>query len=267
MNKPTIIDFHIHFFPDLIAEKAMQSIGGRADVTPLTDGTKGDTLRKLEAWGVDQGVFLPIATKPSQQQTINNFAASVNGGKLFSFGSVHPFAPDALEVLEKIKGLGLHGVKLHPEYQKFFLDDPLAIKVYARCGELGLPIVYHAGEDLGFVQPYHSDPQKIARLLDQLPEVCFIAAHMGGYNQWEDVLKYLAGKNIYFDTAFIDGRMEKDIARKIIAKHGADKILFGSDCPWVSSAGTIKYLNDLGLSQSEKEAIFSGNALRLLGLN
>lgn len=267
MNKPKIIDFHIHFFPDPIAQKAMQSIGRRADVTPLTEGNKDDTLKKLQDWGVDQAVFLPIATKPSQQRTINTFAASVNGGKIFSFGSVHPFAPDALEELAKIKELGLYGVKLHPEYQDFFLDDPQAVKVYERCGELGLPIVYHAGEDLGFIKPYHSDPQKIARLLNQLPEVCFIAAHMGGYNQWEDVLKYLAGKNIYFDTAFINGRMDKEIAKKIIAKHGSEKILFGSDCPWSSSEDTINYLNDLGLSDSEKEAIFSGNALRVLGIN
>jgi len=268
MNKQKIIDFHIHFFPDLIAKKAIASIRDRAaEVFPLTLGTKADTLRMLEAWGIDEAVYLPIATKPSQQQTINAFAASVNGGKIYSYGSVHPFAPDALEELEKIKEMGLYGVKLHPEYQNFFLDDPLAMKVYARCGELGLPVLYHAGEDLGFAQPYHSDPQKIIRIVDELPEVCFIAAHMGGYRQWENVLENLAGKNIYLDTAFIADRMDKDIAKKIIDKHGADKILFGSDCPWASSAETVNFINDLGLPEKDRDAIFSGNAQRLLGIN
>ena len=139
-----IIDFHIHTFPDALAERAVKKLSETAKIPSYTDGTVTDTLRKMKQWKVDKGVFLNIATKPSQQRTINDRCLSMNDPRIIPFGSVHIDSEDRLEELERVKKLGMKGIKLHPDYQGFFFDDPRAYPVYERCADLGLIVVLNA---------------------------------------------------------------------------------------------------------------------------
>ena len=110
------IDFHTHAFTETIAEKAMSNLTRtmmesdfREKAMPVTNGTVKELLEKMNEWGVDKSVILPIATKPSQQHTINNWAESVQkefSERLICFGTVHPDADDALQELERIKEIG-----------------------------------------------------------------------------------------------------------------------------------------------------------------
>lgn len=266
------IDFHTHAFADAIAERAVAKLentimtsGYPKPVPPVTRGTVGELLQKLDEWGVDKGVLLPIATKPSQQRTINDWAASVQCDKLYCFGTVHPDAEDALTELERVKSLGLRGIKLHPDYQGFFADEERIFPIYRKCAELGLPVILHAGLDALSMDCIHCTPQMSARVLDAVPEMTLILAHFGGNELWDDVEKYLVGRNVYFDTAFIDGSISDEQALRIIKAHGADKILLASDCPWHPSSAEIGLINRLDLSDTEREMICSGNALKLLG--
>ena len=63
------------------------------------------------------------------------------------FGSVHPSHPDALKELERIHALGIKGIKFHPDYQYFFVDEERMFPIYEKCGKLGLIVVFHAGWD------------------------------------------------------------------------------------------------------------------------
>ena len=117
------IDCHIHAFPDGIAERAMKKLSDIAGFPHYSLGTEEDTRRILSDSGVDVGVLLPIATKPSQQSSVNAWAALANHGNIVSFGTVHPDNIDYLEELDRIKSLGLKGVKIHPDYQGFYLFE------------------------------------------------------------------------------------------------------------------------------------------------
>ena len=117
-----LVDFHVHAFAEKIAARAIGQIAGKADLIPETDGTAEGLRRRLREWGVDKGVVLPIATKPTQQTIINDWAAQQQDDILYCYGSVHPDAPDVLEELERIRQLGLHGIKLHPDFQRFDID-------------------------------------------------------------------------------------------------------------------------------------------------
>ena len=52
----------------------------------------------------------------------------------------------------------------------------------------------------------------------------------------------------------------------MIKSHGAEKILFASDCPWSDPRREKVMIEALDLRQREKDAIFSQNILRLLDL-
>lgn len=262
-----VIDFHTHAFPDVIAPRAMEKLsfvsGG---LIPYTDGTAEGLRAQMKENGVDFSVVLSIATNPRQQHAVNDFAAALNGREgLVAFGSVHPDAPDAIEELERIADMGLRGVKLHPDYQGFAVDDERMVPIYKKISLLGLITVFHAGVDYGFPPPYGATPEKMARALRYFDSPV-VAAHLGGVGCYTDVLRYLCGENLYFDTAFTFSMLPKYYAEKIIEAHGTDNILFGTDCPWHTAALERRLIETLSLSDEDKEKIYSGNAKRLLGL-
>ncbi len=197
---------------------------------------------------VDVSVVLNIATNAHQQHSVNDFAAQINNGKtIISFGSVYPHSPDVLEELDRIKDLGLKGVKLHPDYQRFQVDDPKMKPVYQKISSLGLITLFHAGLDYGFPPPYQCMPQNMANALKWFDSPV-IAAHWGGLNVSEEVIKHLCGLDIYFDTAFGYASMPKYYAQTILEKHGANKILFGTDLPWHTPNMELRQLDFLSLS-------------------
>ena len=93
-----------------------------------------------------------------------------------------------------------------------------------------------------------------------------VAAHFGGYTEWEDSLKYLAGRNVWFDTSSSLWTLSFDLAHKIILKHGADKFVFGSDFPMWSHRGELNRFLSLKLSETENEKILYQNAKNLLNI-
>lgn len=262
------IDFHVHAFADKIAHRTVESLAEVAWVKPATDGTLAQTEQTMQSWGVDGFVVLSIATKPSQHLVCNNWAASVKSDHVFPFGSVHPDGEDALAELERIKSLGLYGIKLHPDYQHFFVDEERLFPIYRKCGELGLPILFHAGLDPVSPDEIHCTPEMAAKILDKFPDTQMILAHLGGNALWDEVETTLAGQfdNLWMDTSLTGTFVEEEQLGRIIQKHGVDKILLASDCPWDTTDKTIAKIRRLGLSPDEEHAIFAGNAERILHL-
>ena len=182
------IDFHIHAYADEIADRAVQKLKDTANCNVYTNGRIDDTRQKLKEWGIDYGVLLPVATKPTQQTTINNWAKEQNHGNIISFGTVHPDSDELYSELERISSLGLHGVKLHPDYQGHFMFEPCMQRIYEKCGELGLPVILHMGYDPISTMTFHAMPADLAEMAKKYPDCTFIGAHMGGMANWERVL-------------------------------------------------------------------------------
>ena len=261
-----LIDFHTHCFPDKIALSAVNKLsfvsGG---LTPYTDGTVSGLRTLMKQSGVDKSVVLGIATNARQQKNVNDFAASINGDDIIAFGSVFPDSEEVLEELERIKEMGLKGVKLHPDYQGFSVDDIKMKPIYEKISSLSLITVFHAGNDYGFAPPYGATPEKIERALGWFSSPV-IAAHFGGVGCGEGVLKHLAGKDIYFDTSYAYGTQSKYFFEKILEKHGTDKLLFGTDTPWHTADMELRLLNSLDISEADMEKITHKNAEKLLGI-
>jgi uncharacterized protein len=262
-----LIDFHTHIFPDKIASRAIQNLSERAGgAIPYYDGTIEGLLAFMQKNSIDKSVVLNIATNPTQMRSVNDFAASVNGGSLVSFGSVHPDATDALDELDRIADLGLKGIKFHPDYQAFYGDDPKMWPIYEKAAKLGLVVVFHAGVDIGLYPPVYMTPRRLANALAPLQGAVVVAAHFGGYMMWEEAIECLAGKDVYFDTAYSAGSIPPGIVRRIIKEHGADRILFGSDLPWSDPVEEERLLETLQLTDDELQNIYYRNAQRILNI-
>ncbi len=268
-----LIDFHVHILPEKIADKAFGAMQEKVRTVSKIDqplyyrGTYEALKEKLAASKVDLCVPMPIATGISQSQSINRFAKDISDGeRIISFASVHPQQPDAIETLKEIKALGFIGIKLHPDYQLTFVDDEKFIRLVKTAGELGLHTTIHAGFDAGIAPPNRGTVDRMRVLLDKTDASTVTLAHMGGFKQWDEVEQYLVGTKAYFDTSVVSRFMDIEQYRRIIIKHGADRILFGSDLPWEDPADTLAFLKNAGLSDEETELITHKNAEKLLGL-
>lgn len=255
-------DFHTHAFTDSLAERAVGSLSETGGIKPVTDGTLGGLKRALAERNIGGAMILPIATKPKQQTNINNWAAEIMRDGIYCCGSVHPDAADAVEEVGRIKSLGLCGVKFHSEYQMFRPDEERMFPIYERIAELGLIAVFHGGWDPYCKGAVRAVPESFANIAKRFPQMKIVAAHLGGMRLWDEVEEHIAGKldNIWLDTGIVSKYIDDSRLFKIIKLHGAERVLFGSDCPWDDPLDEIKLISRLPLSEHEKELIFYKNA-------
>lgn len=263
-----IIDFHTHAFPDKIAEKAMGSLSAcSGGAVPFHDGTIDSLKKYLNDNNIDKAVVLNIATNPRQEHSVNDFALSLVGDeKIIPFGSIHPESDNIDIELQRLKEAGIKGIKLHPDYQGFFVDEKRMIPIYEKISSMGFITVFHAGVDIGYPQPVHCTPKALKDVLPYFNNTPVVAAHFGGYLLWQDTLKYLCGSDVFLDTSFSFSRMPPQYAADIIKNHDDTKILFGSDMPWSGSTGEKRFIDSLNLTDSQKNNILSNNAKRILNI-
>lgn len=262
-----IIDFHTHCFPERIAAKAIENLAAAGAEIPYHNGSEQSLLENIKAMGADMAVVLNIATNPRQQKSVNDYAIYLNKLEgITAFGSVHPDSPDALEELERLKKAGIKGIKLHPDYQHFFVEEQRLFPIYEKAAELGLITVFHAGVDIGLPDPVHCTPEALANILPLFKGTAVVAAHFGGYMMRAETLRHLIGKDIYLDTSYSHSRFPPPWAKEIIEAHGAKKILLGSDMPWSRTDYEMNYVKSLGLSEEDLALVLGKNAQRLLSI-
>lgn len=259
------IDFHTHCFPDEIAARAVPKLSEHSGIPYFVDGTVGGLRASMRRNGIDASVLLQIATKPAQTPTVNRWAIEQDCDDIVGFGSVHPDYPQWRDELDRVADAGLKGIKLHPDYQAFFVDaDPLK-PIYEHAIARGLILVFHAGVDVGLPDPVHCTPARLLTVYDILRQGTVVLAHMGGWRLWHEVETELAGSTFYFDTSYCSGKLADEDFRRLIRKHGVERILFGSDSPWEDQADALAGVAALGLTPEEEAAVLGGNAARILG--
>ncbi len=257
-----IIDFHAHIYPQKIAEKAVASIGKFYNIDMRGPGTAGTLVDNGNKVGVVKYIVHSTATKPAQVEAINNFIISeISAEKRFiGFGTLHQdFTKTETEII-RIRDAGLKGIKLHPDFQAFKVDDPKMDFAYEVLAHYKMPVLFHAGD----IRYDYSGPRRIARVLEKHPDLIIIAAHFGGYTQWDDAYEYLAGRDLWFDTSSTLWKLPVRDALRIMEKHGYERFLFGSDFPMWDHENELKRILELKLSDEKLEAVLFGNGARLL---
>ena len=258
-----IIDFHTHTFPEKIAKGAIKKLEEFSNWKAIGDGTLDVLIEQMDAAGVDMSVVAPVATSEKQVTAINR--KLINIDRIVTLGAMHPGFSDYEAELGFLKQSGVQGIKLHPDYQSFRVDDKKLFGLYEKLQANDMFILFHAGLDIGLPPPYGACPDMIRVVAENFPKLKIVAAHFGGFDMWDGVLEYLAGvENVWLDTALCADIMNDDIFYKILNKHGYEKILMATDWPWKGVKDTIDWLEGKKLKQNELEGILGGNARGLL---
>lgn len=260
-----VIDIHTHVFPDPVAASAIPALEAEADVTAVSDGTVAGLLAEMDRAGVAVSVTQPVATKPSQVRSINDWAATLASERIVPFGAMHPEIDDPAIEIERMASLGLRGFKLHPEYQDFEPHEGRMGVVYEAAVSHAMTILFHAGVDIG-LPTLRGTPASFAAMIETWPDLVCVLAHMGGFKLWSDVTEHLAGSEVYLDTSYTLGHLPDEEFVALVRAHGAERIVFGSDGPWTDPAAEIAHLRGLPLAHDELDAILGGNAEQLLAL-
>ena len=258
-----IIDTHVHIYPDSIAEKAAGSIGQFYEMPMGYDGSTGTLLRICARAGVDKCVLCSVATSPAQARPINAFLAKEKDRLGFAaLCALHPqMTREALAAeLDFARAQGFAGAKLHPDFQRFHADDPGVFFLYEALAQARFPLLLHAGDKRhGF-----SSPQKVAGAAKAFPGLTIVAAHLGGWSQWEDGARLLPGcGNVFVDTSSSLYSLAPGQALEIIRAFGAERVLFGTDYPMWDAQDELRMLRGLGLTAQELDLILHKNAEKL----
>ena len=263
-----LIDSHCHIYPDRIAEKAVEHIRHFYEGLAFApfDGTR-KTLREAgEAAGVTHFVVHSVATTPAQVSSINRFIAEsqeLSQGAFIGLGAMHPQSENQERDLEEILSLGFHGVKLHPDTQRFAVDGPEAFAIFELLEAKGVPVLVHTG-DYRFD---YSNPERVSHVLAHFPNLKMIGAHFGGWSVWDDAVRLLSDyPNFRVDTSSCSPWLSKERAEEIIRAYGPERVMFGTDYPMWRPEPELAFVRSLDLTEDELEAICYKNCAEFYGI-
>lgn len=260
---PRVVDLHVHAFPDRIAEAAVAGLERATGYERHYDGTLAGLRASMARNGVERAVVQPVATRPESVAGINDWAARNQDARVAFFGAMHPDHPDPGAEIARLAGLGLRGVKLHPEFQAFRPDEDRMAPLYEALVRHDLVLFFHAGADIA-IDTVSSTPAAFARVLDAYPSLRVVLAHMGGWQQWDEVLDVLAGRDVVLETAFTIAFTGEERFLELVRAHGAERVAFGSDGPLGDVAAELRRFDALPLGDDEREAVMWRTAARLL---
>lgn len=261
-----ITDFHTHAFPDALAERAMRTLLAETkDVTAWHDGRLSSLVASMDRAGIHRSVVCSIATKPDQFGKILAWSGEIRSERIIPFPSIHPLDPEAVARVRAIADAGFAGIKLHPYYQDFNLDDPVMDPIYRVLDDCGLILVCHTGFDVAFPRIRKCDPSRIAAVAERHPKLRFVATHLGAWEDWDEVEARLIGRPIPMEISYSLHILGRRRSRDLLSRHPAECILFGTDSPWRDQSESLRLLKDLDMGQEWETAVLSGNAESLLG--
>ena len=256
-----IIDAHAHIFPTKVENAAVHSISNFYDGACMRHGGSVDELLTAGGKaGVQRYVIFSCATTPHQVKSINNFIMETctQHPECISVGTLHKDFPNYEAELQRLYDFGIRGIKIHPDFQHFPLDAQDMMPIYDAMEQLGMFLLAHSG-DIRFSA---SHPARVARVAKAFPRMNCIAAHFGGWMQWDAARECLVLPNVYIDTSSTIGFVGMEPAHRALEVFDTSHIFFGTDFPMWDHEQEIASLQHLGINDQLLEDILGGNFQR-----
>lgn len=259
-----VIDAHAHIFPDKIAIKASESIGDFYNLPMYSDASSHSLLEKEEEIQSEKILVCSSALSPNQVVTINDFLTSEckKHDKFIGFGAMHKDYEDFDAELDRMKEMGLVGVKFHNDMQKYDIDDPKMYPIYQAMSDKGLKLLLHMGDE----RYDYSSPKRMAKIAREFPKLTILASHFGGYQRWDEAVQNPRMENVYYDTSSSLPFIDRNTAKRMIGHFGEDHFFFGTDFPMWDPKKELERFLDLNLGEEANEKILYKNFVRVFRL-
>lgn len=260
----TVVDAHVHVYPEKIALRAAESVGNFYQYPMFKEGSIPAMLAAVEGSPITHHIIYSVATKPSNVESINDFIAAEckKHPNFVGFMAMHQDYPNPEVEIERAIGLGLRGMKLHPDTQKVNMDDDRLMRIYELI-EGRMPLVMHCGD----YRTDFSHPRRMKRILHEFPNLVVDAAHFGGWSVFDLAVEYLENENCFLDMSSSQKFLGRRRTRELCEIYGADRILFGSDFPMWDPSEEFEMFESLDFSKADFEKMTWHNAERFIGMD
>lgn len=233
-------DSHVHLFPDAIYAALHRWFDANAWNIQFR-GNAEAVIDQLVVSGTAKAVALAFAHKPGVSSYLNRFVAELCQAhpQVIGVGAVLPGEPDDLAIVdEAIGNLHLRGIKIHCHVSKLAIDDPRVMRVLARCAQLRVPAVVHAGKEpssaaYGVDTRALCDVARTRSVLRRLPDLKLVVPHIGA-DEFADYLELTRQfEGLYVDTAMACADYFDHGPDWAQLEACADRVLYGTDYPIV----------------------------------
>jgi predicted TIM-barrel fold metal-dependent hydrolase len=229
--------------------------------------SEADLLTSMDENEIDQAILVPLKPRDYHFGPENDrIAAAVKShpGRFFGFARVDPWQGDeALAELRRgIDELGLIGLFLHPFEEHFAANDEISFPLLQWLEERELPLMIAGG------YPTFSHPSQLSDLAQQFPKLRIIATHGGQINisgmLLADALRTMrANPNVIMETS---GIYREDFIEDTIAELGAERVIWGSNSPYMDQGFETTRVRMAHLSDGVKRQIGRENVQRICRL-
>jgi len=188
-------------------------------------------------------------------------AARTSDGRIVVYAVANPHRPDLSATLEEQLQLPeVVGLKIHPDTHHCPADDSAYDWVWRLAQATGSVVLAHT-----FAGTPWSDPLRFGRVAERFPDVRIILAHAGvtpdGFRRSIDVCTRHAQFVVDTSGSYMTGHW----IRRLVEELGPDRVLYGSDTPFIDLRYGLGRVIGAGLDDDTLRLVLGGNARALLG--
>jgi predicted TIM-barrel fold metal-dependent hydrolase len=174
------------------------------------------------------------------------------------------------ELEHAVTELGFVGAHLYPHWMELAPDHRKYYPIYAKCCELGIPIMMQVGHNLVYSRerrlPSVGRPICLDTVAIDFPELKLIGIHIGV--PWTDEMISMAWKheNVFIGTDAYAPKHWPASFLHYMNTYGSDKVLFGTDWPVIDPERAVREIDAIGLRPESREKVMRTNAMRVFDL-
>ena len=236
-----------------------------------------DFIARMDGLGIDKALICAIITwsyrgqHPIEQTSVAEVVevSDQYPDRLFGLYGVNPMTAMAgvAEIERAVVEHRFKGVHIHPHGFDMAPDHAYYFPFYAKCQELGVPVVISMGHTLDIMPIENGRPIRLDRAAIYFPDLAFVLTHTGW--PWVEEAIAMAWKhpNVFLGTSAYAPKYWKPEMVKFINSHGQDKVMWGTDFPLIDHAESLGQIDGLGLRETSKAKLLHDNAARVFGLD
>lgn len=237
-------------------------------------------LRKMDRAGIERSLL--IAVRAGDMNVRGSFELPMDRvaevcdrwpDRFSGLAGVDPFRgmKGLADLSHAVRNLGFVGAHLYPHWFGLAPDHAKYYPYYAKCAELGVPIMMQVGHNLVYSRerrlPSVGRPITLDQVAIDFPELTLIGIHIGV--PWTDEMISMCWKhaNVYTAGDAYAPRHWPASYVHYLNTYGRDKVLFGTDWPVIDPERAVREVKELGLRPESERALMRDNALRIFKLS